>query len=150
MFNYWQWLMSHHRQNHSLPRVESSSDENASWIVVRHGWEIWWGFSLEWTNFESYKSAFKCICEKWQLLSCCKWAYSCSSYPFSWTQTRTYRHTAAYPYGSFHFCSKRQLNIPELNCSLHGHLSTGSPTTHPPPYTWILHSSSKRQYKYFK
>ena len=29
------------------------------------------------------------------------------------------RDTAAYPYRSFHFSCNRQLNIAELNCSLH-------------------------------
>ncbi len=38
----------------------------------------------------------------------------------------TDRHTAAFPYRSFNFSSKGQLNIPELNCSLHSHLSTAA------------------------
>lgn len=51
--------------------------------------------------------------------------------------------TAAYPYRSFHFNSKRQLNITELNCSLHSQSKTP-----PPPFTWILDNSNRVQYKY--
>lgn len=99
------------------------------------------------------ESLFKCIHGKWQQqLSCCKWKYlgGLCMYLLSWTQTNRHRHTTAYPYRSFHFSGKGQLNIHELNCSLHSHLSTASRKTPPPPYTWIWHSRSGVQCKYLK
>lgn len=90
MFNYWQWLMSHHRPNHPQLAAAAAAPSgrfhlrwNTSWLVGRHGRDIRinWKFYL---NLDLYLNVFM---EIWQRLSFCKWAYlrSPCRYPLSWT-----------------------------------------------------------------
>lgn len=117
MFNYWQWLMRHRRQNHpplaAAPLGQFLLRWNTSWIVGRHGQDV----------REKYKSGllFKCIQKMTAALvlwmSIFMQPLQMPTQMNMCTKIHWHRHTAACPYRSFHFSSKGQLNMPELNCS---------------------------------
>lgn len=91
MFNYWQWLMRHRRQNHpplaAAPLGQFLLRWNTSWIVGRHGQDV----RERNINLDYYSNVFR----KWQQLSCCEWAYLCSPCrcPLRWTCALRYTDT---------------------------------------------------------
>lgn len=111
------------------PWVNSSSDETPAelWVdTVRTFNGMNWNRAI----LFKFESLFKCIHGKWQRPSCWNehtYASPADTHSVQHMCTKAHRrrHTAAAcPCGSFHFCGKGQLNIPELNCCLHSHLST--------------------------
>lgn len=130
MFNYWQWLMTHHRQNH--PWVNSSSDETPAelWVYMDRNTI---------SNLNLYLNIFMKN-DLSHVVNEHTYAAPADTHTVENMCTKLHRHrpTAAYPYRSFHFSSKGRLKIPKLNCSLHSHLSTAARKI-----------SNAVQYKYF-